>query len=378
MFNYPRRKSSRHDTSYYTTSESSSTMEEESTVTSEEENSTTTTEDDTVSIEDETILSYETYQEDTVSSEDYRTKQHKKWRCPTYKLPRIDKTHSHGRYQYETILGQGGFGTVIKAEAVKTRQSVAIKMVKARKTALKEINTLMSLPHPNVVGFLDHYQYANGVAIVMEFCPGGSLKDQINTCSNKREPIEASLRYEWYMQLASGLQFIHNQRIIHRDLKPDNILITANDSLKIADVGLAKAAWDRVQSDSSGDSFCMYQTSIVGTRPYMAPEVRKGHYTEFCDIFSLGLIFWIMAAMPSKRTTPCSVVKGSQYWLGQLLIRHSIIASDVLVPPTCSESEQEVNLIDSMLHARYKKRPVIDKILAKIANLKAEALIGSE
>ena len=360
MFKYPRKKFSRHNTSYYTTLESSSTMEEVSTVTSEEENSTTTTEDD------------------TVSSEDYRTKEHKNWRCAMYKLLQIDITHSHGRYQYETTLGQGGFGTVIKAKVVKTRRSVAIKMVKARKTALKEINILMSLPHPNVVGFLDHYPYSNGVAIVMEFCPGGSLKDRINTCSSKRKPIKALLRYEWYMQLASGLQFIHNQDIIHRDLKPDNILITANNTLKIADVGLAKAEWDGIQSDSSGDSFCMYLSTIAGTKPYMAPEVWKGHYTEFCDIFSLGLIFWIIAAMPSNRTTPCSVVKGSQYWLGQLLIHHSIIASNVLVPPTCSESEQEVNLIDSMLHARYKKRPVIDKILAKIANLKAEAFIGSE
>ena len=304
-----------------------------------------------------------------------------KWRHPNnsvYRRPQVDQTYSRGKYQYETILGHGGFGTVIKAEAVKTRQSVAIKMVKARKTALKEINILMSLPHPNVVGFLDHYPYSNGVAIVMEFCPGGSLKDRIKTCSSKRKSIKALLRYEWYMQLASGLQFIHNQYIIHRDLKPDNILITANDSLKIADVGLAKAAWDGIQSGSSGDSFCMYQTSIVGTRPYMAPEVWKGRYTKFCDIFSLGLIFWIMAAMPSNHTTPCSVVKGSQYWLGQLLIGQSIIASDVLVPLTCSESAKEVNLIDSMLHACDKKRPVIDKILAKIANLKAEAFIGSE
>ena len=120
----------------------------------------------------------------------------------------------------------------------------------------------------------------------------------------------------------------------------------------------------------------MYLTSIVGTRPYIAPEVWEGHYTESCDIFSLGLIFWIMGAMPSERTTPCSVIMGSEHWLGQLLICQSITASDVLVPPTHSKSAQEVNLINTMLHARYKERPVIDKILAKIAKLKAEAFIG--
>ena len=313
---------------------------------------------------------------------DYRTKQSTKWRHAVYKCPQIDETHSCGKYQYITGLGQGGFGTVIKAYVIKTQQVVAIKKVRARQTGMKEIRTLMSLPHPSIVGFLDHYQYSdettNGVAIVMEFCPGGSLKDQINMCSTKCEPIEALLRYEWYMQLASGLQFIHNQDIIHRDLKPDNILITANNSLKIADVGLAKAAWDGIRSDSPSDSFCMYLSTIVGTRPYMAPEVWEGHYTNFCDIFSLGLIFWIMAAMPSDHTTPCSIVKGSQHWLGQLLIGHSITASYVLVPPTCSKSAQEVNLIDTMLHACYKERPIIDEILAKIANLKAEAFIGIE
>ena len=308
-----------------------------------------------------------------------------KWRHPNnsvYRRPQVDQTYSHGRYQCLEKLGQGGFGTVIKAKAVKTGQSVAIKMVKARKTGLKEINTLMSLPHPNVVGFLDYYQYADkttiGVAIVMEFCPGGSLKDRINTCSTKRKPIEALLRYEWYMQLASGLQFIHNRDIIHRDLKPDNILITANDSLKIADVGLAKAAWDGIQSHSPSSSFCMYLTSIKGTRPYIAPEVWEGHYTKCCDIFSLGLIFWIMAAMPSERTTPRSVVEGSEHWLGQVLIGHSITASNVLVPPTRSKSAQEVNLIDAMLCDKYSNRPDNDKILAEIAKLKAEAYIGSE
>ena len=121
----------------------------------------------------------------------------------------------------------------------------------------------------------------------------------------------------------------------------------------------------------------MYLTSIVGTRPYIAPEVWEGHYTESCDMFSLGLIFWIMAAMPSERTTPCSVFMDSERLLGQLLlICQSITASDVLVPPTRSKSAQEVNLINTMLCAHYKECPDIDKILAKIAKLKAEAFIG--
>ena len=215
---------SHHNTPYYTSLESSSTMEEGTTVTSEEENSITTTEEENT----------ETYQEYTVSSEGDSSAmdtQH------VAIMDIDDKTHSRGKYQYMTDLGQGGFGTVIKARVTKTQQVVAIKIVKGRETGMKEIKTLMSLPHPSIVGFLDHYQYfdtTEGVAIVMEFCPGGSLKDQMNMCSTKYEPIKALLRYEWYMQLASGLQFIHNQDIIHRDLKPDNILITANNSLKIA------------------------------------------------------------------------------------------------------------------------------------------------
>ena len=165
-------------------------------------------------------------------------------------------------------MGQGGFGTVIKVYVKKTKV-VAIKKVRACQTGMKEIRILMSLHHPSIVGFIDHYQYfdttTKGVAIVVEFCPG-SLKDLMNTSLVKCKSIKVLRRYEWNMQLALGLQFIHNRDIIHRDLKPDNILITNDYSLKIADVGLAKAAWDGILSDSPSDSFCNYLSSIVGTR----------------------------------------------------------------------------------------------------------------
>ena len=316
-------------------------------------------------------------------------------------IPISDATHSRGQYQFLSNLGQGSFGKVIKAKSVSTEKLVAIKMIEAAATgrvnlqnevirkALTEVKTLTELPHPNIVSFLHYYQYSSGtkrgVAIVMEYCSKGSLSRYLAQCGTSRKPIEKQLCFNWFMQLASALLFIHNHKIVHRDLKPDNILIEGDNNLQIADVGIAKAAWEGrlIQVSVAGPTFNDYMTTKAGTPPYIAPEVYTGHYTKACDVFSLGLVFWVMAAMPSSNTIPCSKLFAEQRWLGQRLhtqpnCRHMKASQLNLQPPLTSSQQKEINLFDKMLKYDYKQRPTMDDILKEIGKLKAENLVGKQ
>ena len=328
-------------------------------------------------------------------------------------LTPTDVTHSKGQYQFQSELGRGGFGRVIKARSVATQQVVAIKMIEAVPTfaeifmsvspeairkGLAEVKKLTELPHPNIVSFLQYYQYAEGrkrgIAIVMEHCSKGSLKQYLAQCAPQRKSIEKSLRFSWFMQLASALLFIHNHKIVHRDLKPDNILIGGDDNLKIADVGIATAAWEGqfIQISAVEQSFSSYMTTRAGTAPYIAPEVYTGRYTKECDVFSLGLVFWVMTAMPNSNIIPSSRIAQiwpgfslpvQQYWLGQRLhtMPHCqyMKASQLNLQPSITSSQQsEINLFDKMLKYDYKQRPIMDDILKEIEKLKAEYLVGKQ
>ena len=133
-------------------------------------------------------------------------------------------------------------------------------------------------------------------------------------------------------------------------------------------------------------------TTRVGTAPYVAPEVYTGHYTKECDVFSLGLVFWVMAAMPNSNIMPSSHIAqnwqgfsliAQQYWLGQRLhtMPHCrcMKASQLNLQPSITSSQQsEINLFDKMLNYDYKQRPIMDNILKEIGKLKAEYLVGKQ
>jgi serine/threonine protein kinase len=114
--------------------------------------------------------------------------------------------------------------------------------------------------------------------IVMELCPGGSLKDWLQRNKMRRR---LKRKIKLFSQLCSGLAYIHSQSIIHRDLKPDNIFLTKEGCIKIGDFGLAIAE----------DPTALLKKG-AGTWKYMAPEQKNQQsYDHKVDIYSLGIIF---------------------------------------------------------------------------------------
>ena len=194
-------------------------------------------------------------------------------------------------YEMLDDLGEGIFGSVKLGVEKKTKERVAIKIIKKKKAKQSdielvrtEIDVMKLCHHPNVVHLLDHFENAEYIFIVMEYIRGGRLTDYMKENKfNFTEKRAAELIYE----IALGVKYLHKYGIIHRDLKPDNIMLTeANDKghIKIMDFGLSKILGKK---EKASDGF--------GTLTFVSPEVLvRKPYNKEIDIWSIGVILYFM------------------------------------------------------------------------------------
>ena len=278
------------------------------------------------------------------------------------------KAAQHGGYSIEKKLGRGAFGEVYLAKSVYDRKEVAIKLFKTEKSAFQEAQTLQSLSSPYIVKMIKFYgfdiSYANRVfAVVMEYCAHGDLGNYLSSCRPKKEQ-----RLIWYVELAAGLKYIHQKGITHCDIKPGNILITDRFHLKLGDVGIAKAAYDLgANSSKEYRSFEHYYINeYARTKPYMAPEVYDRQYKHTSDVFSLGLVFVMIAETPNPLlpVINCKSKSGPQ-WLGEFLHVNGTVRSDpihLLAMPFKYPSRSEMYLFNDMVKYDHKKRPTASEV----------------
>lgn len=182
------------------------------------------------------------------------------------------------RYMQTRFLGSGTYARVYAAIDTVTNTFVALKKstIASREgipaTSLREISLLRSMQHPNIVRLLDVVPSTRTLVLVFEYMDY-DLKSYI-----------AAFRFDlpfMTLQLCKGLEYIHEQRIVHRDLKPQNILVTKEGLLKIADFGLARTLVIRTVLHSE-----------VVTLWYRSPELLEciTDYDCFIDVWSLGCI----------------------------------------------------------------------------------------
>jgi len=193
-------------------------------------------------------------------------------------------------YDIKRELGEGSYGQVKLGTHKRTGIDRAIKMIKTneipeeeRNAMLKEVSILKSLDHPNIIKMFDMYQDETYYYIVIEYCSGGELFDRVKNNSDGFSEKEAA---GYLRQLLSALSYLHARQIVHRDLKAENLLfenekIDAN--MKLIDFGVS----------------CEYfkgkkLKETLGTPYYIAPEVLLQSYDEKCDIWSCGVIMYII------------------------------------------------------------------------------------
>jgi calcium-dependent protein kinase len=145
-----------------------------------------------------------------------------------------------------------------------------------------ELSILRESDHPNIIKLYETYEDETSVHIVMEYCKGGDLLDNLIETGQYDEELTAKI----FGKILSAVNYLHSLNICHRDIKPDNFLFTSkriDAEIKCIDFGLAT---------KFGEDDMMH--SKVGTPYYLAPEVLRGNYRKECDIWSLGALLYVM------------------------------------------------------------------------------------
>uniref|UniRef100_A0AAF5RVV9 Protein kinase domain-containing protein n=1 Tax=Wuchereria bancrofti TaxID=6293 RepID=A0AAF5RVV9_WUCBA len=190
-------------------------------------------------------------------------------------------------------IGEGAYGIVYKAIDLQSQETVAIKMVRLEYeeegipvSSLREITLLRELKHPNVVYLGRVILDVSYIFLVFEYI-SMDLRDYINLLPDG-VTMNRTEQKTFLYQILRGVCYCHQRRIMHRDLKPQNLLVSAEGIIKLADFGLARAVGVPVRA---------YTHEIV-TLWYRAPEILLGasRYSFGVDIWSVGCIFAEMAA----------------------------------------------------------------------------------
>lgn len=192
------------------------------------------------------------------------------------------------RYEILEQIGSGGMSEVYRAKCHKLNRLVAIKVLKEEfssdagfvKKFKMEAQAAAGLSHPNIVSVYDVVDEGSIHYIVMELIEGITLKSYIT----KKGRLGSKEAIGIALQVAQGIAAAHDQHIVHRDIKPQNMIISRDGKVKVADFGIARA----VTTQTIG-------ATAVGSVHYISPEQARGGFSDSrTDIYSLGITMYEM------------------------------------------------------------------------------------
>ena len=195
-----------------------------------------------------------------------------------------------GRYELGRRLGSGGMAIVYLAHDRLLDRDVAVKVLSepyASDPAFverfrREASAAAALNHPNIVSVYDRGEADGSYYIVMEYLAGPTLKDVVR----RRGPLEPSEAVDATLGILAALAAAHKRGVVHRDVKPQNVMVSEDGRVKVADFGIARAG---------GDSGMTEAGSIIGTAQYLSPEQARGdEVTAASDCYSVGIVLYEM------------------------------------------------------------------------------------
>jgi calcium-dependent protein kinase len=195
--------------------------------------------------------------------------------------------------KYEIIkeIGSGGFSRCLLVKNKNTGLQFACKELPKKNLSdyeglMREVNLMIQLDHPNIIKLYEVYENEKNIYLIMELCTGGELFDRITLNTENGIQFTEKQAASLFKQMMSAINYCHKNGIVHRDLKPENLLYLNEDEnspIKVIDFGMSK----RFDSKS-------LMSEKVGTAYYISPEILQGKYDEKCDIWSAGVILYII------------------------------------------------------------------------------------
>mmetsp|Transcript_69634 Transcript_69634/g.166159 ORF Transcript_69634/g.166159 Transcript_69634/m.166159 type:complete len:396 (+) Transcript_69634:147-1334(+) len=286
---------------------------------------------------------------------------------PVRSLNSVPETQGLLENHYVTTkeLGKGSYGVVYCVRHRRTGLLRALKSIPFDKLEdpshfKDELEIARQLNHPYIVKLYEVFQTGECVHLVMELCGGGSLAEMLASAnaaavkaagrgSRAKLPVEKTGRFMW--QMLAGIAYLHHHRIIHRDIKPENYLVQhrgEHTTLKLADFGLA----------------CSFKKGrplkdILGTPCYVAPEVLNARYDERCDVWSVGVVSFVLCTGHH----PFAYGKGDKAKVVLERIRFNHM--DPAEAHWDDSRKEAKELVFEMLTRDPEQRPSAKKLLAK-------------
>ncbi|XP_037605748.1 LIM domain kinase 1-like [Sebastes umbrosus] len=231
-------------------------------------------------------------------------------RSESLRVDAADRTHRIFRPSdliHGEVLGRGFFGQAVKVTHRETGEVMVMKELirsdeETHKTFLKEVKVMRCLEHPNVLKFIGLFYKDKRINFVSEYIQGGTLRE---TIIKMDKDFPWSTRVGYAKDISAGMAYLHSMNVIHRDLNSNNCLVRENQSVVVADFGLARLVLkEKNQSTTSSLELPAKGTlsdlrrpdrrkryTVVGSPYWMAPEMIHGKtYDERVDIFSFGIM----------------------------------------------------------------------------------------
>jgi len=218
--------------------------------------------------------------------------------------------NSSSDYEILRKLGEGAFGKVFKVRCKKNNKIYAMKMLnimelkktneKAYILALNETSFLEGLKHPHIIKYYKNFIEGPYLYIIIEFVANGDMSGFINANKAFGKYISEEELWNIFLQCMDALTYVHSRGVIHRDIKPANLLMDNNMSIKLGDFGVSafrNKDQNNLYLNANYNFFknqeqMKYHGTYVGTRNYMAQEIKYNDYDQRVDVYSMGVSFY--------------------------------------------------------------------------------------